>query len=202
MRVIRSKPNRLNRIASMLSWRTRVIRWKPNGRIGSPQCRAGGRASFARSPIGRMNRLKQLADARHSLEAQSAESVRLSTELSEARHRLTELDRALEAQARQLELKRRQGDARRKRTEDLEAALESRSAEVTSLSAQVTDATMQLQLLTASTSWRLTRPLRRFAEQFPWSVRQLKRVLKLFWEALTFQLGSRVRHRIRRNRKR
>jgi hypothetical protein len=115
-----------------------------------------------------------------SFEAQSAESNRLNAELSEARCRLTELDRALEAQARQLELKRRQGDARRKRTEDLEAALESRSAEVISLK--------------ESTSWRFTRPLRWFAEGFPRSARQLKRISQLFSERNTFQPSSRFRY--------
>ena len=148
-----------------------------------------------------------------SLEARSAESARLKAELADARYRITELECALEAQARQLELKRRQEDARRRRTEDLEAALEFRSAEVASLSVQLTDAShrivelrsalgaevIQLQSVKMSTSWKLTLPLRRFAEKFPWSARQLRRVLKLFWEALTFQLGSRVRSRIRRN---
>jgi hypothetical protein len=132
----------------------------------------------------------ELSEARHkeqaSLEAQSAELIRLNTELSQARHRITELDRALEAQGRQLELNRRQGDARRKRTEHLEAALESRLAEVASLKGSI--------------SWRLTRPLRWFAEKFPWSARRPKHILKFFSEANTFPLGSRVRSRIRRNR--
>jgi chromosome segregation ATPase len=70
----------------------------------------------------------ELADARHhleaALEAQSAESARLNAELADIRHRITELERALEAQARQSESKRHQGDARRRRTEDLHAALD------------------------------------------------------------------------------
>jgi hypothetical protein len=114
------------------------------------------------------------------LEAQLAEMPRLNAELSETRGRLAELDRALEAQARQLELKRRQGEARRKRTEDLEAALESRSAEILSLK--------------ESASWRLTRPLRWFAEKFPQSARQLKRVPRLFSKRNTFQLNSRFEY--------
>src|SRR5262245_25507462 len=62
-------------------------------------------------------------------------------------------------------------------------AAEFRKVAFTSLSVQLTDAVTQLQSLKASTSWRLTRPLRWFAEKFPWSARQLRRVIKLFWEA-------------------
>jgi hypothetical protein len=50
-----------------------------------------------------------------------------------------------------------------------------------------------------SSSWRLTLPLRCFAEKFPWLTHQMKRVVKLSFETLTFKLGSRVRNRIRRS---
>jgi hypothetical protein len=66
----------------------------------------------------------------------------------------------------------------RKLTDDLETALHSRVAEVTSLSARATDAIMQLHLLKASTSWKLTRPFRRCSDKFPWTTQQLSRWYK------------------------
>ena len=55
---------------------------------------------------------------------------------------------------------------------------------------------MQFQSVMMSTSWRLTLPLRWFAGKFPWSARQLRRILKLFWEALKFPFGSRIRRNL------
>jgi chromosome segregation ATPase len=124
---------------------------------------AGARHSIEAQSAESAHLKAELAGARHSIEAQSAESAHLKAELAEYRHRLAELDQALEAQTHQLKFERRQGDARRRRTEELEA---------------------QLQLVKASTSWRLTRPLRWVAGKFPWFTRQLKRLLKFVWGVL------------------
>jgi hypothetical protein len=54
--------------------------------------------------------------------------------------------------------------------------LEISSTETAGLRTQLTDARYQLQMIKVSTSWRLTLPVRRFAEKFPWFSRQLKQV--------------------------
>ncbi len=52
----------------------------------------------------------------------------------------------------------------------------------------------RLQILTASTIWRATSPLRRIAGSFPAGLRQtLRRAARVLWWSVTLQLGARVR---------
>lgn len=51
-----------------------------------------------------------------------------------------------------------------------------------------------------STSWRLTAPVRAFGKLMPGPSRRLRRVAKLFWWTITFQIGTRIMLRRRAER--
>ena len=142
-----------------------------------------------------------------SLDTILSQMERLKSELETVACRKEEVENKLELQARQLEAHHRAVleahhrvvEVQQGRAANLEAELKNTVAEADDLRAELTDAHQRvvtlrtsLESVKLSTSWRFTLPLRWFAQQFPWSARQLKRGLR-FPETLTFQLRYRIR---------
>ena len=76
-----------------------------------------------------------------------------------------------------------------------QAALAQANAQNDQLDAKLAQRTIEQNEMLVSTSWRITRPLRWAGRTFPASKRHARRLLKLAWWAVTFQLFSRLRAR-------
>jgi GT2 family glycosyltransferase len=155
--------------------------------------------------------IEQLKAIEEELKAEliqkSAESNALRSEIE----RLKAIEEGLKAELTQ---KSAESNALRSEIEQLKAIEEGLKAELTQKSAEsnalrselmrtseestghqtaLAHKTAEIEQLKASTSWRITKPLRWTGERFPGPTRHARRAVKLAWWALTFQLTSRLR---------
>jgi GT2 family glycosyltransferase/SAM-dependent methyltransferase/glycosyltransferase involved in cell wall biosynthesis len=133
-------------------------------------------------------------DARMVAKAAQAESARLRREvdageiaLAHAEAALAKAHEALRDSERQI--RPRSDRDRAIQTMEARLALANRSLE--HATREAASAEQRLQAMEASTLWKSTWPLRRFAANHPGLARQGRRVLKVLWWTATFQLGRR-----------
>jgi hypothetical protein len=134
------------------------------------------------------------ADQIQRTERAEAAAARLAGELEDVKQRLIERTRDLRTADRRLAEARRAGLSDKLRRRDLHA----RESLIAELQARCETLERELAGIAASTSWKVTAPVRWVGMKYPGLARAMRRLLKLAWWTLRFELMSRLRDPSRR----
>lgn len=158
----------------------------------------GARDNLARQATGQAEQIERLERA-------GADAAGFASELDSIKRRLAQRTLELRTAERQLAEARRAGLSDKLLIRELlgkqasaaeeHARMESAIAE---LQARREALQGELASIAASTSWKLTAPARQVGIKYPAFARAARRILKVMWWSLRFELISRLREALRR----